>query len=168
MRRRLTRATAFASAVAASAALVVLPARAEAPPVLSGPDSSWSTSGTIAEPHLQAACAADPSAPSPLTEAACPTFELVLDAPDTATMRYLDVRLDMTAVAAGRTVEDYDLYLYAADGTEVSNSANALGGYEVMSVNHIAEGTYTVKVVPYTNVPDSKFTLTARFRTATR
>lgn len=134
-------------------------------PVLTGPDSTWSTSGVIADPHVQATCAADPTAPLPVAEAVCPSFTITLDAPDTEPIHYLDVRLDFGIVAGGRTVEDYDLYVYDAAGTEVASAAHGLGTYEIAAANIIPDGTYTISVVPFTNLPNSPFTLSARLRT---
>lgn len=142
-------------------------ARAEAPPTFTGPDTTWSTTGVVAEPHVNATCAADPSAAQALVEAACPTYTIQLDGEDTSPLRYLDVRLDMTSVAAGRGLDDYDLQLYNAAGTQVASAGTALGSREVMAVNHLPDGEYTIRVVPYTNVPDSTFTLTVRYRTRT-
>ena len=156
------------AAVVAAPLLAFVPTMATATtPVLTGPDSSWSTTGTIADPHVQATCAVDPANPTPLAEAVCPSFPITLDAASTHPLHYLDVRLDMAPVAANKTVEDYDLYLYDADGVEVSSSASAIGTAEVISLNLVEDGDYTIVVVPYTNLPGSTFSVEARYRTAT-
>jgi len=165
MTTRLARLAASATAASLLALLPFAGAQATAP-VLTGPDSSWTTTGTIVDPHLQASCAVDPDNALPLAEAVCPEFPITLDATSTHVLHYLDVRLDMTPVAAGKTVEDYDIYLYDDNGVEVDLSANALGASEIISLNLVEDGDYTIKVVPYTNLPNSSYTLTARYRTA--
>jgi hypothetical protein len=165
----MTRRLSLILATAAAAVLVLAPSgvHADAPPVFTGPDTTWSTSGTIADPHAEAACASDPTAPTPLIEAVCPTFQIVLDGADAHPLRYLDVRLETTALAPGRSIEDYDLYLYDANGTEIDLSANPAGrNVEHIARSHIPDGNYTVVVVPFMNVPDSSYTLTVRYRTA--
>lgn len=165
----MTRRLSLILTAAAAAVLGLAPsgAHADAPPVFTGPNTTWSTTGTIADPHFEAACAAHPAAPAPLIEAVCPTFPIVLDGADAHPLRYLDVRLEMTALAPGRSIEDYDLYLYDANGVEVDLSANPAGrNVEHIARSYVPDGNYTVVVVPYMNVPDSEYKLTVQYRTA--
>lgn len=154
-------------AAVAAAVLALAPSSAGAETiVLTGPDSTWSFTGTVADPHTQAACAADPSAPAPITEAVCPEFPIVIDGDDAHPFRYLDIYLRMSSVGPLRySAEDYDLYLLDANGVEVDSSAFALGT-ESIARSYVPDGNYTIRVVPFTNVPDSTYSLSVRFRTA--
>lgn len=158
---------AVALATLAAPFVLFVPTGAQAtPPTLTGPDSSWSTTVTVADPHTQASCASNPSSPSPVIEAVCPEFPITLAAPAGQDLHYLDVRLDMSPMAGGKTAEDYDIYLLNSSGGQVDLSANAIGTQEIISVNLIPNGNYTIRVVPFTNLPNSTVSLSARFRTA--
>ena len=125
---------------------------------------TWTGGGTIADPHVQASCATSDE-PLPIVEAACPTFTFVIGGTDP--MRYLDVELVFDDVSAnGKAAEDYDLHLFDESGEEVASAAGAIANKELLAANHLPNGTYTLQVVPYINIPGSTFTLEATFRTA--
>lgn len=125
---------------------------------------TWTAEGTIADGHVQAVCAKG-AEPLPVIEAVCPTYTFVIAGADP--LRYLDVELVFDDVSAsGRSAEDYDLKLYDESGKEVASAGHALGSKERLAANHLPNGTYTLEVVPYMNVPGSTFSLSALFRSA--
>ena len=58
--------------------------------------------------------------------------------------------------------DDYDLYVYGPDGTEVGNSANPAGTTETVTIAKPQAGTYEVRVQPFLVNPGSAYTGTAR------
>jgi hypothetical protein len=107
-------------------------------------------------------------------------YTITLDASNRQPLHYLDVTLQMDELAPGRGVEDYDLVLLHADGSTIMNvaadgsvsqdpsstSGHAVGTVERISMNNIPDGTYIIRVTPYTNVPDSHYTLSVLYRTS--
>lgn len=129
----------LAAMLAAGLALVCASADAATPS--SGTVSSTSTqaswSGSSLLPTASATCGGPNST-------ACDNYKLTIVPPT------YSFKVEI-AITAG-PVDDYDLEVYAPDGTLAGSSGNAPGSAESVTLNNPAGGIYTVSVAPYAAV----------------
>jgi hypothetical protein len=88
------------------------------------------------------------NAPEDCTEATCDEYSLDFAAPaDYWTNHDGEVTVEISWTLPS---DDFDLYVYAPDGTVVDKSADAASVSEAVTVPRLPGGTYRVLVVPYT------------------
>lgn len=143
------------AAVLALAACGLLAGPAFAASPAAGSVSSSGTSTWQGGPFLLSNPAACTS--SGLNLPGCDRYAVTVTPP--ATGHYL-VEINVDAVSAQ---DDYDIFLFDAQGNQVDSSANS-GGHEGMSLSDLPAGTYTVVVQAYLVLPNSTYRGAAALR----
>src|SRR5919199_6015720 len=137
----------FVVAIAAAVLLTGLPAEAEPP--AAGTISPAATSATwqggpFTVPNPSGVC---PLAVTP----GCDTYQLTVAPPTTG-----DYTVAISTTPSSPD-DDYDLYVYDANGTEVGSSTSASGSEKVV-LDSPHGGTYSVQVVAYMISPGDTYT----------
>src|SRR6185503_3851049 len=70
-------------------------------------------------------------------------------------------------VTPGTPADDYDVFLYDANGIQVGSSTNSAGTVEKITLESPAAGVYTVKVLAFLVAPGSTYSATARLAGST-
>jgi len=85
--------------------------------------------------------------PATCTDATCDTHEVALNVP----AEYWETHEGAVSVniSWGSSAEDYDLYVYDADGNQIASSAAGGTTKEQVDLGMLEPGSYTVQVVPY-------------------
>ena len=126
-----------AAALAAGAALLCIPAWAATP-----------SSGTVSQSSSQASWTGGPKTPTAAatcgsaTNASCDNYKLTIVSPSEA------YKVEIT-ITPQLPTDDYDLEVYAPNGTLAASSGNGPGAPETATLTNPAGGTYTVSVSPY-------------------
>lgn len=148
---------------AAALLLAATPALASDPSAstLTAPKKTGSVATTFTS-SIQGTGSLDPTIPC--TDVQCDTHTLTLKVPG----KYWKKRTGSLTIGIAwtGTENDFDLYVYDADGAEVATSGQSLTEAESVTLPNPAAGTYTVEIRSFLATPGTEVTGTATLTSA--